>query len=127
MILVDSSAWIEFFRRTGSPTAVRVRHALADGFATCDPVRLEVLAGARDGKHLSELRRLLSRGQDVPVGPSQYEEAASLYRQCRRQGRTVRKMMDCLIAAAAVSVDAAVLHQDADFDALAACTVLRSA
>lgn len=127
MIIIDSSAWIEFFRRTESPTAVRVRHALRDGFATCDPVRLEVLAGARDEKHLSELRRLLARGQDVPVGPFQYEEAASFYRQCRRQGRTVRKMMDCLIAAAAVSVDAAVLHRDTDFDALAACTALRSA
>ena len=112
-------------RTTIDLTVVRVRRALADG-ATCDPVRLEVLAGARDEKHLSELRRLLSRGQDVPLGPSHYEEAASLYRQCRRQGRTVRKMMDCL-AAAAVSVDAAVLHHDSDFDALAACTALRSA
>lgn len=127
MILVDTSAWVEYLRDTGSPVCLRVEALLSEGFHVCDPVRLEVLAGARDDAHLRQLRSLLGRGTDVPVVREHYDVAASLYRECRRQGRTVRKMMDCLIAAAAVQVGVPVLHADADFDAMVACTALRSA
>lgn len=48
------------------------------------------------------------------------EEAASLYRTCRRHGETVRKLIDCLIAAPAIRADIPILHADADFDVLAA-------
>ena len=72
-----------------------------------DPVRMEVLAGARDEQHLADLRRLLARAGVVTTTPADYETAASLYRTCRRQGETVRRLIDCLIAAAAI-VEAAV-------------------
>ena len=35
-------------------------------------------------------------------GPSDYEQAAELYRTCRRQGETPRKLTDCLTAAVAI-------------------------
>ena len=35
------------------------------------------------------------------------------------RAKTVRRMMDCLIAAVAIRADAAVLHNDSDFDTLA--------
>ena len=44
MILVDTSAWIEFLRDTGSPICKRVDDLLAAEVATCDVVRMEVLA-----------------------------------------------------------------------------------
>ena len=43
MILIDTSAWIEFLRDTGSPTCTEVDRLLASDIATCDPVRMEVL------------------------------------------------------------------------------------
>ena len=52
MILIDTSAWIEFLRDTGSPVCARVDELLADEIAVCDAVRMEVLAGARDESHL---------------------------------------------------------------------------
>ena len=119
MILIDTSAWIEFLRDTGSPTCTRVDKVLGGEIATCDAVRMEVLSGARDEQHLQSLRRLLARATVIPTEPADYDEAAALYRRCRREGETVRRLMDCLIGAVAIRADAAVLHNDSDFDSLA--------
>ncbi len=48
MILIDASAWIEFLRDTGSPVCARVVELLDADSATGEPVRMEVVAGARD-------------------------------------------------------------------------------
>lgn len=119
MILIDTSAWVEFLRDTGSPVCLLVEELLSDEIATCDAVRMEVLAGARDEFHLRDLRRLLARAVLLPTRPTHYEEAASLYRHCRRQGETVRKLIDCLIASVAIGERIPILHRDVDFDVLA--------
>jgi predicted nucleic acid-binding protein len=123
--LVDTSAWVEFLRDTGSAVCLRVDALLEADMATCDPIRMEVLAGARDDRHLNDLRRLLARASAVPVRPTDYEEAATLFRVCRRHGESVRRLIDCLIAAVAIRADIPVLHADADFEVLARHTPLR--
>ncbi|MEI6362366.1 MAG: PIN domain-containing protein [Actinomycetes bacterium] len=50
--------------------------------------------------------------------PVHYEHAAGLYRHARWSGVTVRRLVDCLIAAVAIDHDVPVLHADRDFDAL---------
>ena len=125
MILVDTSAWVEFLRDTGSPVCARADELLAADLATCHPIRMEVLAGARDERHLNDLRRLLARASIIPTEATDYEEAAVLYRACRHQGETVRKLIDCLIAALAIRADIPILHADADFEVLARHTALR--
>jgi predicted nucleic acid-binding protein len=127
VILVDTSAWIEYLRATDSPVHRRVRALLAQEseFVTCHPVRMEVLMGARDEDHLRKLSGLLARGRMLTTTPGHYDEAASLYRTCRRQGATVRKSMDCLIAAHAVRAGVPVLHHDSDFTLLARHTLMR--
>lgn len=127
MILIDTSAWIEFLRDTRSRTCERVDALLGREIACCDPVRMEVLAGARDERHLHDLRRLLARATSLATEPSDYERAAALYRTCRRAGETVRKLIDCLIAAVAIRADVPVLHADDDFEALARHSPLRIA
>jgi len=124
MILVDTSAWIEFLRDTRSPSCERVTELLGSEIATCNPVRMEVLAGARDEAHLRALRGLLARATTLETSPTDYEDAAALYRGCRRGGETVRKLIDCLIAAHAVRARIPLLHADADFDVLARHTPL---
>ena len=57
--------------------------------------------------------------------PEDYDKAAELYRQCRSRGETVRKLLDCLIAAVAIRSGIPVLHNDRDFDALARHTELQ--
>jgi len=125
VILVDTSAWIEFLRDTASPICIRVDELLASDIATCHPVRMEILAGARDEAHLRDLRGLLARAVLLPTEPVDYEEAAAIYRGCRRQGETVRRLIDCLIAATAIRHGVAVLHADRDFDAIAGVVALQ--
>lgn len=125
MILIDTSAWVEFLRGTGSPVCERVDALLGADIATCDPVRMEVLAGAKDDRHLNDLRRLLARASILSTTSVDYEMAAGLYRTCRRKGGTVRKLVDCLIAAVAIHANVPILHADSDFDTLAHHTALR--
>ena len=126
MILVDTSAWIEFLRDSNSHVCERVEEVLAQDIAVPDPVRMEILAGARNEQHLIQLKRLLARGSVLHTIPIDYDQAAILYRQCRTNGETVRKLIDCLIAAIAIRNDVVILHQDTDFEVLARHTALRT-
>lgn len=125
MILIDTSAWVEFLRDTGSPVCNRVEALLESEIAICDAVRMEVLAGARNERHLHSLRRLLARAVLMPTLSRDYDEAAVLYRYCRQEGETVRKLIDCLIGAVAIRTDTTVLHKDIDFEVLARHTPLK--
>ena len=119
MILIDTSAWIEFLRDTRSPICERVEVLLESEIATCDVIRMEVLAGARDERHLNDLRRLLAMATHIATLPTDYDDAAALFRTCRQRGGTVRKLIDCLITAIAIRVHVPILHNDRDFQVLA--------
>jgi predicted nucleic acid-binding protein len=125
VILVDTSAWVEFLRSTGSPVCEAVDTLLADDLAICDAISMELLAGARDERQLAQLRGLLARTTTLPITPADYEFAATMYRTCRRRGETVRRLIDCLIGAVAIRAGVEILHADADFLALAQHTDLR--
>lgn len=122
MILVDTSAWVEYQRATGSAADGRLTAAIEgrERLATMGIVLLELLAGGRDEQHARDLRRLLLRCRYLRLEePSDFETAALLYRACRREGMTVRRVPDCLIAAVAIRTGAELLHQDADFGVIA--------
>ena len=125
MIMVDTSAWIEFLRDTGSPICKKLVRSLDKELAVSDPIRMEVLAGARSDAHLEQLRGLLARYTHVQATPSDYELAGVLYRRCRANGETIRKLIDCLIAAIAIRNNLPLLHMDADFDVLERHTELK--
>ncbi len=99
MSLVDTSAWVEFLRGTGSHTHLTVRRLLEDNAPvhTTDVVVMEVLAGARDEGHEQQLRRLLARCDYLPVdGLAGYEAAAGLYRvpTSGRDGQSADRLPD---------------------------------
>ena len=119
MILADTSAWVEYLRDTGSPTCNAVDQLLDDDLAVTEPVMMEVLAGGRNDRHLRELRALLGRAHLIPCTSPDFLEAAALHRNCRQSGETVRRLVDCLIAAVAIRAGVPVLHNDSDYDVLA--------
>ncbi len=130
MILVDSSAWVEFLRGTESPTHLHLRSLLQEGveLACTDVIVMEILAGARDDADRDRLRRLLYGLEFLAVdGPTDYEHAAELYRLCRGRGETPRKLSDCLIATVAIRNEAELLCEGADFLAIARHAPLRLA
>lgn len=129
MIVVDTSAWVEFLRATGSPTHAELRRLIKDGadLAVTEIVVMEVLAGAGSRGNLQDLRsRLIAFPVLSLEGLEGYETAAEIYRHCRSVGATIRKLTDCLIAVPAIQAGAAVLHNDSDFDLIAQHTALQT-
>ena len=121
MIVVDTSAWIEFLRGTPHPAGREVERLISgdEGLAVTEIVVMEVLAGARSAQHLTALRSSILAFPVLDLqGLLDFEEAALLYRACRAEGETVRSLTDCLIAVPAIRAGAAILHNDADFDVI---------
>jgi predicted nucleic acid-binding protein len=120
MIVVDTSAWIEFLRGTSHPVGREVERLIGsdEELAVTEIVVMEVLAGARSAQHLTALRSSILAFPVLDSGLLDFEEAALLYRACRAEGETVRSLTDCLIAVPAIRAGASMLHNDADFDVI---------
>jgi len=89
---------------------------------------MELLAGARSGIGVRDLRSRLLGFQILPLdGLADFEEAAAIYRACRDTGETLRSLSDCLIAVPVIRAGASLLHNDADFAAIARHSSLRLA
>jgi predicted nucleic acid-binding protein len=122
LVIVDTSAWVEYLRGTGSPAHLRLRHAVESGapLATPAPVLMELLAGCVTEESATAIQRLLARFELLPVeGLADFEDAALIQRLCRRGGETVRSMIDCLIAAVALREGRPLLARDRDFAVIA--------
>ena len=89
---------------------------------------MELLAGATTERERANVSGALGGCRFEPAqGPGDWTGAASIYRACRQRGVTARNMLDCLIAAVALRVDAEVLAHDRDFELIASVTPLRLA
>lgn len=122
MILVDTSAWVEFDRATGSTLDIRLTQLIAttDEVAVTEPVIMEVLAGARDDRRENDLRRLMQRFPLMRFDAAiDFDAATRIYRMCRRSGVTPRGLVDCMIAAVALRHGASLLAKDTDLDRVA--------
>jgi len=122
MILVETSAWVEFDRATDSSVDRRLTDLIASetAIAVTEPVLMEVLAGAKDDYTWSQLRRLLTSFSWIPTETTaDFEGAAHIYRSCRSNGVTPRGLVDCMIASIALRTDATVLTADHDFALMA--------
>jgi predicted nucleic acid-binding protein len=126
MLLVDTSVWIEVFRR--SPRVHLERLIDFDEVVTCLPVIQEVLQGFRDERAYQTARDAMYALPIVaaPLSAQVVDQAIDLYRSARRAGFTVRSGVDCLIAACALRHSLTVLHHDRDFDLLAKISALES-
>jgi predicted nucleic acid-binding protein len=128
VIVVDTSVWIDVLNGVDSPCALQAVALIEGGapVALTDVVMTEVLQGLRSAREAQLVERRL---RDFPVlrlqGLEDFVLAAELYRTARGKGMTVRRTLDCLIAAPCVRTGAPILHADADFDRLASCTPLR--
>lgn len=127
-VLIDTSAWVEYFRATGSPAALEVRRLLSTdpgSVAMCEPIAMEILSGASDDRTYEKLKRLVNGLPSLTVDPAvDFRRAAAIYRGARRAGLTIRSIHDCLIAAVAIRHGVELLNRDADYDTIAALTSL---
>ena len=126
MYLVDTSIWIDVFRR---PSTIDLEKIVEfDELVTCLPIVQEVLQGFREEPAFRRAREAFGAMPTVesPLRRGVFEEAADLYRAARRSGITVRSSVDCLIAACALRHDLIVLHRDRDCPALARVSALQA-
>lgn len=122
MILVDTSAWVEYDRATGSSVDRRLAELIESSgpVAVTEPVIMEVAAGARDDRREADLRRLLLRFELLSFDVvADFDGAVRIYRRCRSAGITPRGMIDCMIASVAWRRGAALLAHDSDLDQVA--------
>jgi len=128
MIVVDTSVWIDVLNHNQTPGAVRCIELIEGGepVALTDIVFTEILQGLRSEREVSLVEGHLRAFPILRLdGLGDFALAAELYRSARRAGVTIRKTLDCLIAAPCVRTGAPLLHADADFTRLAECTALR--
>ncbi len=122
-MIADTSAWVEFFRGTGSAVHLRLRQALQRGeeLFMPDTVFQELLQGARSPEHFVLLQSELDTVSTLDACDFREisRQAAMLYARCRWQGVTIRSPNDCLIAACAIELGLPLLHADRDFLTLA--------
>jgi predicted nucleic acid-binding protein len=124
VLLVDTSAWVEVFRKPSRFDLDDVGGL--DEVVTCLPIVQEVLQGFRDEAAFRMARdaMLALPCVESPLRQECFEEAAGLYRSARRAGVTLRSSVDCLIAVCAIRHGLTVLHRDRDFPALASLSPL---
>jgi len=123
--LVDTSVWIEVFRK---PRRFDLEAVVDfEEVVTCLPVVQEVLQGFRDEAAFRRAREaMLALPLAEPaLEASLYLEAVDLFRSARRAGLTIRSGVDCVIAACAIRRDLEVLHRDRDYSAIARVSPLR--
>lgn len=121
VILVDTSVWVDYFRKGESPEASMLARVLEEeeDIAILPIILTEVLQGFVRDEDFQRARDLLARLPSVPLRRESTVQAAQLYRTLRKKGITVRGAVDCVIAQAAIESGAELLTVDRDFGAIA--------
>lgn len=117
MILVDSSVWIDFFNGTETLATKKLDSLLGlQPVCTGDLILAEVLQGFRTDRDYETAKKLLC---SLPVHPmlgvALSLKSAENFRALRKQGITVRKTIDTMIATYCIENNLSLLHSDKDY------------
>ena len=128
MVIVDTSAWIEFFRNSASPVVHDVDVCLERNLVGIgDLIYCELIQGIKlknERERVSSL--LLSLPQYDMVGFRIAEKAADNYRLLQSKGLTISKTIDVIIGTFCSENGFTLIHNDRDFDAMASAIKLRT-
>jgi predicted nucleic acid-binding protein len=121
MVIVDTSAWIEYFRNGESLVVEKVDRCLdQDLVAIGDLVYCEVMQGIRSKRDRESVSRLLQTlVRYEMVGFYIAERSAENYRLLRSRGLTVRKTIDVIIGTFCAEKGLQLVHHDRDFTLMA--------
>jgi len=128
MILVDTSIWIDFLRGENSSER-RMLHELIEDekdISITGIILTEILQGIKEDRLFHTTRDyLLEFPVYEPKSVGTYVNAAWIYGECRKKGKTIRSTVDCIIAAICLENDLAILHKDRDYDIIKECVGLK--
>lgn len=121
-ILVDTSVWIDYLKgKIDQRTEFLYSHLSHDYPVLICPIILqEMLQGIRTGVDYRRVKNILLSYTMLKIDPVEAAiGAADLYRSLQKEGITIRKSNDCLIAYFAITHRVPLLHNDKDFDFIA--------
>jgi predicted nucleic acid-binding protein len=117
MILVDSSVWIDFFNGSETLATKKLDSLLGlQPVCTGDLILAEVLQGFRQDQDYEAAKKLLcSLPVHAMLGVALSLKSAENFRVLRKQGITIRKTIDTMIATYCIENNLSLLHSDKDF------------
>ncbi len=116
-VMVDTSVWIDFFNGHDSREARALAELIEQEveLLTCGVIVAEFMQGIKDRKTIATLEsHFLDMQWLSPREPDTYLAAASLFRNLRARGITIRSTIDCLVAQLAAESNALLLFKDQD-------------
>jgi predicted nucleic acid-binding protein len=118
MIIVDSSVWIDYFNGKDIPEVAKLDRLLGQELlGVGDLILTEVLQGFRQDKDYQTAKKLLtSLTVFEMLGTEMAIKSAENFRTLRKQGITVRKTIDVMIATFCIENGHSLLFADRDFD-----------
>lgn len=127
MIVVDTSALIEYYRPGGEQTvAAAVADAIAaDQVAVNGIIQVEILAFAATPTDRERLEGDFRAFHWLDIGRPDYERAAEIGYGLRRKGLTV-PATDLIVGASAMQAGAELYHVDRHYDVIAEHTELQA-
>jgi predicted nucleic acid-binding protein len=119
MVIVDTTVWIDYLRGTVNREVRWLdRELVSQRLGLTDLILCEVLQGIPNRSSFDRVRDDLTKFQVFETGEIDLAVAAAQnYRRLRRQGYTIRRTIDCLIATFCLQNGHSLLHRDRDFDA----------
>lgn len=119
MFLVDTSIWILLFRDRSGLVRQQLEEILGgNDYFLSRFSQTELLQGSRDEREWQTLSMYLHDQDYLEFQPEDWVNAARIYYDLRRQGKTIRSTIDCCIAQLALNYDLTLLHQDQDFEVI---------
>ncbi|TRW92147.1 type II toxin-antitoxin system VapC family toxin [Candidatus Methylobacter oryzae] len=117
MILVDSSVWIDYFNGTETLATKKLDNLLGvQPVCTGDLILAEVLQGFRSDSDYQTAKNLLcSLPVHAMLGVNLSLKSTENFRLLRKQGITIRKTIDTMIATFCIENELPLLHSDKDF------------
>lgn len=127
-MIFDSSVWVDFLNGKPSRNAMLLQLQIREFYPVhiCPPIFQEILQGIKNDERFDEVKDLVFGLNLLSIDPYfAADEAISLYRQLRKDGVTIQKPNDCLIAFYSIHFKLELVHNDKDFDKIAKHTSLK--
>lgn len=118
MVLIDTSVWIDLLNGTETRQTDQFEKLidLNDDICINGMIFTEILQGIRNDQQFCKVKQTLNDLVYLDITKEIHEYAAQIYRHCRKKGITIRKPVDCIIAACTIKSSVFLLHADRDFD-----------
>ena len=117
MVLVDTGVWIDFLAGldTKEVSLLILLLEQEESIAFTGQILQELMQGCSNDADAQKIEYYLLPFVEIWPQRSSYRLAAKIFRDCRKQGYSIRSSVDCLIAACAIENDCFMHHRDRDY------------